>query len=188
MPVLESKLDARSETYRRNRADMLEMLATIDGLLKEVAEGGGQEAMDRLRSREKLPIRERISLALDRDSPFLEVSPLAAWYSNYNVGSGFIVGLGVISDVECLILGHDPSVRAGAFNPFNSKKLMRGLEIARENRVPYVQFVESAGADLRGDSEISYSTRAKISSVGRSVVIFQLMSSFKPSSNGVKPR
>ncbi|MEK7793921.1 MAG: carboxyl transferase domain-containing protein [Candidatus Hydrogenedentota bacterium] len=153
MPVLESKLDARSETYRRNRADMLEMLATIDGLLKEVAEGGGQEAMDRLRSREKLPIRERISLALDRDSPFLEVSPLAAWYSNYNVGSGFIVGLGVISDVECLILGHDPSVRAGAFNPFNSKKLMRGLEIARENRVPYVQFVESAGADLRGDSD-----------------------------------
>ncbi len=53
--------------------------------------------------------------------------------------------------VECLILGHDPSVRAGAFNQFNSKKLMRGLEIARENRLPYVQFVESAGADLRGE-------------------------------------
>ncbi|MCZ6863917.1 MAG: acyl-CoA carboxylase subunit beta, partial [Alphaproteobacteria bacterium] len=106
----------------------------------------------RLRSRNKMPIRERISFLVDRDSPFLEISPLAAWYSNYKVGSGFLVGIGVISDVECLILGHDPSVRAGAFNAFNSKKLMRGLQIARENRIPYVQLVESAGADLRGDS------------------------------------
>jgi len=153
MPVLGTKVDTRSEGYQQNRSDMLEMLDTIDKLLDEVAEGGGAEAVKRLRSREKLPIRERISHVLDRDSPFLEVSPLAAWKSNYNVGSGFIVGLGVINDVECLILGHDPSVRAGAFNPFNAKKLMRGLEISRENRIPYVQFVESAGADLRGETD-----------------------------------
>ena len=74
------------------------------------------------------------------------------WRSPYDIGSGFVVGIGVIEGVECVILGHDPSVRAGAFNPFNAKKLMRGLEIARENRMPYVQFVESAGADLRGAS------------------------------------
>ncbi len=153
MPVLESKVDSRSEAYQQNRSDMLEMLDTIAKLHEEVAEGGGAEAMNRLRSREKLPIRERISHVLDRDSPFLEISPLAAWCSNYNVGSGFIVGLGVINDVECLILGHDPSVRAGAFNPFNAKKLMRGLEISRDNRIPYVQFVESAGADLRGETD-----------------------------------
>ncbi len=153
MPVLDTKVDTRSEAYQQNRADMLEMLATIEELHEEVAQGGGEEAMNRLRSREKLPIRERISHVLDRDSPFLEISPLAAWKSNYNVGSGFIVGLGVINDVECLILGHDPSVRAGAFNPFNAKKLMRGLEISRENRIPYVQFVESAGADLRGEMD-----------------------------------
>jgi acetyl-CoA carboxylase carboxyltransferase component len=130
---------------------MLAKLDEINVLLEEVARGGGKEAMNRLRSRNKLPIRERISLALDRDSPFLEISPLAAWRSNFTVGSGFIVGIGVISDVECLILGHDPSVRAGAFNQFNGKKLMRGLQISRENRIPYVQFVESAGADLRGN-------------------------------------
>ena len=63
-----------------------------------------------------------------------------------------MVGIGVIEGVECVILGHDPSVRAGAFNAFNAKKLMRGLEISRINRMPYVQFVESAGADLRGDA------------------------------------
>ncbi len=153
MPVIESKLDTRSDTYKQNRSDMLEKLSVVDELLEEAAQGGGEEAITRLRSRDKMPIRERISLLLDRDSPFLEISPLAAWYSNYKVGSGFIVGIGVISGVECLILGHDPSVRAGAFNPFNAKKLMRGLQIARENRIPYVQLVESAGADLRGDGQ-----------------------------------
>ena len=151
MAVLESQLDVRSDGYGENRTGMLDMLAKLDELYEEAARGGGAEAMARLRSRDKMPLRERISLVLDRDSPFLEISPLAAWRSNYNVGSGFIVGIGVIEGTECLILGHDPSVRAGAFNQFNSKKLMRGLEIARDNRIPYVQFVESAGADLRGE-------------------------------------
>ena len=151
MAVLESRLDVRSDAYRENRARMLDALAQLDDLYAEAAQGGGEQAMARLRSRDKMPLRERISLVLDRDSPFLEISPLAAWRSNYAVGSGFIVGIGVIENTECVILGHDPSVRAGAFNQFNSKKLMRGLEIARENRLPYVQFVESAGADLRGE-------------------------------------
>ena len=150
MAVLTSSLDTRSEIYTENRDQMLEKLSYLDEQYAEAAKGGGKEAMDRLASRGKMPIRERIAWVLDRDSPFLEVSPLAAWRSHYAVGSGFVVGIGVIEDVECVILGHDPSVRAGAFNSFNSKKLMRGLEIARENRMPYVQFVESAGADLRG--------------------------------------
>lgn len=151
MSIISSKLDTRSEGFGRNRADMLESLEVIQGLLREVEQGGGEEALKRLRARGKLPIRERIGYVLDADSPFLEISPLAAWFSDFPVGSGFIVGIGVIADTECLILGHDPSVRAGAFNQFNAKKLMRGLEIARENRIPYIQFVESAGADLRGD-------------------------------------
>jgi acetyl-CoA carboxylase carboxyltransferase component len=151
MPVLESRLDARADSFRRNRADMLEMLGNMEDLLAEAARGGGEEATARLRSRGKMPIRERISHVLDRDSPFMEISPLAAWRSSVPVGSGFVVGIGVIENVECVILGHDPSVRAGAFNAFNAKKLMRGLEIARINRMPYVQFVESAGADLGGE-------------------------------------
>jgi len=151
MAQLESRLDTGSETFKKNRADMLEMLATLEELQQEAGKGGGAEAIERLRSRGKMPIRDRIALALDPDTPFLEVSPIAAWRSPYAVGSGFVVGIGVISGIECVILGHDPSVRAGAFNPFNSKKLMRGLELARDNRLPYVQFVESAGADLRGE-------------------------------------
>ena len=153
MPILESKLDLRSEDYQRNRGDMLEMIETMDGLLEEAGRGGGAEAIERLRSRGKMPIRERIAHVLDRDSPFLEISPLAGWRSNVPVGSGFVVGIGVIEGVECVILGHDPSVRAGAFNAFNSKKLMRGLELSRLNRLPYVQFVESAGGDLSGGGD-----------------------------------
>ncbi len=152
MPVLQSRLDTRSEQFVKNREDMLAKIAFLDGLYEEAARGGGEESMARLATRNKMPIRERIAHVLDPDSPFYEVSPLAAWRSDFVVGSGFVVGIGVIEGVECVILGHDPSVRAGAFNPFNSKKLMRGLEIARENRMPYVQFVESAGADLRGEA------------------------------------
>ena len=175
MAVLESRLDVRSDAYRENRARMLDALAQLDDLYAEAAQGGGEEAMARLRSRDKMPLRERISLVLDRDSPFLEISPLAAWRSNYAVGSGFIVGIGVIENTECVILGHDPSVRAGAFNQFNSKKLMRGLEIARENRLPYVQFVESAGADLRGEggrSEPEASIRREITHFAESGRLF----------------
>jgi len=150
MAVLQSQLDTRSAQFQQNKEEMSAKLEQLDELYAQAAEGGGAEAMERLAKRNKMPIRERIAWALDPDSPFLEISPLAAWRSNVAIGSGFVVGVGVIQGVECVILGHDPSVRAGAFNHFNSKKLMRGLEIARENRLPYVQFVESAGADLRG--------------------------------------
>tara|TARA_B100000749_G_scaffold280750_1_gene278411 strand:- start:2272 stop:3918 length:1647 start_codon:yes stop_codon:yes gene_type:complete len=150
MAVLQSQLDTRSEQFRQNKEEMTAKLEQMDELYAEAAQGGGAEALERLAKRNKMPIRERIAWALDPDSPFLEISPLAAWRSHVAIGSGFVVGVGVIEGVECVILGHDPSVRAGAFNHFNSKKLMRGLEVARENRLPYVQFVESAGADLRG--------------------------------------
>jgi acetyl-CoA carboxylase carboxyltransferase component len=151
MPILDSKLDTRDEIFQTNKAQMEETLVELQALFDEASRGGGAEAIERLAARGKMPIRERIAAVLDRDSPFLEISPLAAWRSPFAVGSGFVVGIGVIENVECVILGHDPSVRAGAFNAFNSKKLMRGLELARENRLPYVQFVESAGADLRGE-------------------------------------
>ncbi|MBA59596.1 MAG: acetyl-CoA carboxylase carboxyltransferase subunit [Gammaproteobacteria bacterium] len=152
MPILDSKLNKESDSFRKNKEATLEMTVALEELLEEASRGGGEEATARLRSRGKMPLRERISCLLDPDSPFLEISALAAWRSPFTIGSGFVVGIGVVENVECLILGHDPSVRAGAFNNFNMKKLMRGLEIARENRLPYIQFVESAGADLRGEA------------------------------------
>jgi acetyl-CoA carboxylase carboxyltransferase component len=148
-PPLSSAVDTGSESFTRNRADMLEQLDVIDTLLAEAEAGGGPERTERLRSRGKLPIRERIANVLDPDSPFLEISALAGYESDYTMGGGMVVGIGVIAGVECVIMGNDPTVLAGALTPYAGKKWMRAIEIARDNNMPYVSFVESAGADLR---------------------------------------
>jgi acetyl-CoA carboxylase carboxyltransferase component len=156
-PPLRSSLDVRSEAFGENRAAMLEKLAEIDRLLDEAEAGGGPYHHERLAKRGKLPVRERIALALDPDSAFLEISPLAAYNSSYTIGGGAVIGIGVIAGVECVLFANDPTVLGGALTPYVAKKWMRALEIARENRMPYVSFVESAGADLRMQS----ATRSK---------------------------
>jgi acetyl-CoA carboxylase carboxyltransferase component len=150
VPTLTSRLDLTSEQYVRNRQDMLESLAEVDAILERAAAGGGPVAMDRLRSRGKLPVRERVSLLLDRDSPFLELGPQVGHMTHYAEGGGAIVGIGVVSGTECVLVGNDPSVMGGAMTALSVKKIRRALEVARLNRLPYIQFVESAGGDLRG--------------------------------------
>ena len=147
--VLPSSVDPTSEAFLKNRADLLEQLAVIDELLDEAEAGGGPEATARLRSRGKLPVRERIANVLDPDSPFLEISPLAGYGTDYAVGGGMLAGIGVVAGTECVILANDPTVLGGALTPYAAKKWMRAIEIARQNRIPYLSFVESAGADLR---------------------------------------
>ncbi|MPY95653.1 MAG: acyl-CoA carboxylase subunit beta [Acidimicrobiia bacterium] len=151
---------------------MLEQLAEIDCLLDEAAAGGGPKSHARLAARGKLPIRERISLVLDPDTPFLEVSPLAAWHSDYAVGGGLVVGIGTVCGVECLVMGNDPSVLGGAITQFAGKKITRALQIARENRLPYIQFVESAGADLRGDPDPERTMRTQTTHFGETGRLF----------------
>ena len=148
-PPLPSSLDTTAEQFLMNRADMIEQLDVIDGLLDEADAGGGEKSMERLRSRGKLPIRERIANVLDPDSPFLEISALAGYDSDYAMGGGMVVGIGVIAGTECVIMGNDPTVLGGALTAYSAKKWARALEIARDNQIPYVSFVESAGADLR---------------------------------------
>src|ERR1035437_1578681 len=146
---LRSTLNKGSEQYQKNRTDMVEQLTIIDTLLDEAEAGGGAKAMDRMRSRGKLPVRERIALVLDPDSPFLEISALAGYDSDYAMGGGMIVGIGVIAGTECVVMANDPTVLGGALTAYSAKKWARALEIARDNQIPYVSFVESAGADLR---------------------------------------
>jgi len=148
-PPLVSSLKTASDEFQKNRADMLEQLGVIDDLLDQAEAGGGERAMERMRSRGKLPVRERIAQVLDPDSPFLEISALAGYDSDYTIGGGMVVGVGVIAGTECLIMANDPSVLGGALTLYSAKKWMRALEIARDNQIPYVSFVESAGADLR---------------------------------------
>ena len=170
--LLRTNLDTSSEQFRRNRDDMLEQIAELEELHHEAAAGGGERAMERLRSRGKLPVRERISAVLDQDSPFYEISSLAAYCSNYTVGGGLVMGIGVINGTECMIQGNDPSVLGGAITSFAGKKLMRAIQISRENRLPYVQFVESAGGDLRGDDDPERQMREQLDHFGESGRLF----------------
>ncbi|MGA8681072.1 MAG: carboxyl transferase domain-containing protein [Acidimicrobiales bacterium] len=154
MPVLESVIDTSSETYAANRAKSLELLAEHDEQLAIARAGGGARYRDRHRARGKLLVRERIELLLDRDSAFLELSPLAAYASDFQVGASCVTGIGIVSGVECVISGSDPTVRGGTTNPYTLRKSLRAHEIAMENRLPVIHLVESGGADLPTQADI----------------------------------
>ena len=151
---------------------MLEQLAVIAELQQEAASGGGAQATERLRSRGKMPVRERVLHLIDPDSPFYEISSVAGYCSNYDVGGGAVAGIGVVSGVECIIFGNDPTVLGGAMTAYSVKKLMRAIQISRENRLPYIQFVESAGGDLRGDDDPERQMREQLDHFGESGRMF----------------
>ena len=147
-PQLRTNLDTRSEDYQKNKAMMLEKLDFIDDLLDQAELGGGAYHHERLAKRGKMPIRERIMNVIDDDSPFLEISPFAGYGTDYTVGGGCVSGIGMVSGVECVIFGNDPSVKAGAMTVYVGEKWRRAIEISRENKIPLISFVESAGGDL----------------------------------------
>ena len=154
MPVLADHVDERSEAYQANRAHLLELIAEHDRQLALVNQGGGEKYIARHRQRGKLLCRERVELLVDADSPLLELSPLAAWGTDFPVGAGLFTGVGVVEGVECVIIANDPTVRGGTSTTATVKKNLRALEIARQNRLPVIDLVESGGADLPHQAEI----------------------------------
>ncbi|GLU47844.1 acyl-CoA carboxylase subunit beta [Nocardiopsis ansamitocini] len=154
MTVLRSTLDPTSGDYAANRTAMLDKLAALDTEHAKALAGGGEKYVRRHRGRGKLTARERIELLLDPDSPFLELSPLAAWGSDYPVGASVVTGVGVVEGVECVIVASDPTVRGGSSNPWTVKKTFRAMDIAAQNRLPLINLVESGGADLPSQKEI----------------------------------
>src|SRR6478736_3100736 len=154
VPVLTSHVDPDGETYRANRAAQLALLDELGKQLEQAIAGGGERYQQRHRDRGRLLVRERIELLVDPDSPFLELSALAAWGTGFTVGASIVTGIGVISGVECVIIAHDPTVRGGAMNPYSLRKTLRALEIARVNRLPVMNLVESGGADLPTQADL----------------------------------
>ena len=154
MTILRSTVDTSTAGYGEAYRNSLRQLAALDAELARSRAGGGPKYVERHRGRGKLLARERIELLLDRDSAFLELSPLAAWGSDYTVGASLVTGIGVVSGVECVITANDPTVRGGSSNPWTVRKAFRAHDIARENRLPLVNLVESGGADLPSQAEI----------------------------------
>jgi len=154
VPVLTSTVETSSDVFRINQESMRAALAGVNAQLALARAGGGERYVQRHRSRHKLLAHERIELLLDRDSPFLELCPLAGWGTPYAVGASLVAGIGVIEGTECMVWANDPTVRGGATNPFTMRKTSRLSDIAMENRLPTVSLVESGGADLPTQSEI----------------------------------
>ena len=154
MTVIESAVRRSDPEFVANQEAMLGLLATHQAQLAVASAGGGERYNARHHARGKLLVRERIDLLIDRDAPFLELSPLAAWGTGFTVGASIVTGIGVISGVECVVIGHDPTVRGGTMNPFTLQKNLRALEIARLNRLPVVNLVESGGADLPTQADL----------------------------------
>ena len=154
MSVIRSALNTADDAYLHNRKAQEENLLALREQLDLALAGGGERYQARHRERGRLLARERIELLLDPDVAFLELSTLAAWGSRFTVGASVVTGIGVVSNVECVIIAHDPTVKGGAMNPYSLKKTLRALEIARLNRLPVINLVESGGADLPTQSDL----------------------------------
>ena len=154
MTRLKSTLDPRADGYGEAAEAMSAKLAELATEHERSLAGGGANYVERHHARGKLTARERVELLLDPDAPFLELSPLAAWGSDFTVGASVVTGIGAVQGVECLIVANDPTVKGGTSNPWTLKKILRANQIAMQNRLPVISLVESGGADLPTQKEI----------------------------------
>ncbi|MBY6350382.1 acyl-CoA carboxylase subunit beta [Rhodococcoides corynebacterioides] len=154
MTALVSRLDVGGDGFAAAADTMRAKLGEVESEHAKALAGGGEKYVARHRARGKLTARERIELLVDEDSPFLELCPLAAWGSDFPVGASVVVGIGVVSGTECLVVANDPTVRGGSSNPWTLRKTLRANDIAMQNRLPVISLVESGGADLPTQKEV----------------------------------
>ncbi len=156
MTVLTTSLDQRSGAFRGNSSAMQDLVADLREKLAQIEEGGGEQARRRHLARGKLLPRERVRLLLDPGSPFLELSPLAAYgmYDGEVPAAGIITGIGRIMRRECVVVANDATVKGGTYFPITVKKHLRAQEIGGENRLPCLYLVDSGGAFLPAQDEV----------------------------------
>jgi acetyl-CoA carboxylase carboxyltransferase component len=153
---IESKIDVQSDGFRKNREEFFKVLDEYKSKLEQVRHGAPQMAVERHKERGKLLARERIDLLVDPNTPFLELSALAAWgeYDNQFPSAGIITGIGVIHGREALIIANDATVKGGTYIKETIKKHVRAQQIAIENHLPCVYMVDSGGIFLPEQSKV----------------------------------
>lgn len=156
MALLETHIDRHSAEFAANTAYFQQLLTELQARVQLVQQGGGEEAITRHRKRGKLLVRERIQLLCDPDTPFLELSPLAAWdmYNGEAPAAGIVTGIGLVEGQECVIVANDATVKGGTYYPLTVKKHLRAQEIAQENHLPCIYLVDSGGAFLPLQAEV----------------------------------
>src|SRR5512132_3005140 len=156
MSVLTSQVERESEVFSQRRERMEALVAEVRERTALVAQGGGEKALERHRSRGKLPARERVDRLLDPGSAFLELNALAAWglYEGQAPSAGMVTGIGVIEGRECVIVANDATVKGGTYFPLTVKKHLRAQEVAEQNGLPCIYLVDSGGAFLPLQDEV----------------------------------
>ena len=156
MDRLATDVAPASPAFRDNQARMTELVAELRARLAAARAGGGPAYLERHRAHGKLPVRERLDRLLDPGSPFLELSPLAAWgvYEDDAPGAGLVTGIGRVSGREAMIVANDATVKGGTYYPLTVKKHLRAQQVALENRLPCVYLVDSGGAFLPLQAEV----------------------------------
>jgi 3-methylcrotonyl-CoA carboxylase beta subunit len=156
MPVLTSHISPTSDEFRANHAHHSALAGQLHDIQTRTAEDRGAKALSLHRERGKLLVRERIEAILDPDTPFLELSPLAAYelYDNDSPGAGIVTGIGRVQGLECLIVANDPTVKGGTYYPLTVRKHVRAQAIAAENHLPCIYLVDSGGAFLPLQDEV----------------------------------
>jgi 3-methylcrotonyl-CoA carboxylase beta subunit len=156
MTVLKSSTGTSSTAFKSNAAAMAALVDELRARQAVAALGGDERARKRHTERGKLLPRERVERLVDPGSPFLELSPLAAYgmYEGDIHGAGIITGIGRVSGRECVIVCNDATIKGGTYYPVTVKKHLRAQEIARENRLPCIYLVDSGGANLPNQAEI----------------------------------
>ena len=153
MASIESTISPASETFQANRAGMLALLEQVRACERRSAATSAR-SRERFEQRGQLLPRDRVSLLLDPGSPFLEIASLAGLgmdkpeLDQSVPGGGIIGGIGWVSGVRVMVNASDSGIDAGALQPMGLDKALRMQELALENKLPYVQLVESAGANL----------------------------------------
>src|SRR5512133_3232759 len=155
MAVLESGVQ-RDELFERRHERMEALVAELRDRTAEIAQGGGEKATERHRSRGKLTARERIDRLVDPGAGFLERNALAAWdlYDGQAPSAGIVTGIGVVEGQECVIVANDATVKGGTYFPITVKKHLRAQEVAEQNDLPCIYLVDSGGAFLPLQDEV----------------------------------
>ena len=153
MANIESSISSSSDEFKANRAAMLALIERVRAF-EDRTRAKSTASRSRFEKRGQLLPRERLSLLLDSGTPFLELSTLAGLgldtpdLEKSVPGGGAIAGIGFVSGIRCMVLASDSGIDAGALQPMGLDKVLRVQELALENKLPYVQLVESAGANL----------------------------------------
>ncbi|MFQ5353097.1 MAG: carboxyl transferase domain-containing protein, partial [Candidatus Binatia bacterium] len=156
MKRFQSQVRPSSPEFRENASRMRQLAEELRGRLSTASGGGSDQARELHRGRGKLLPRERVERLLDPGTPFLELSPLAAYglYDDQAPGAGIITGIGTVSGRKTVVIANDATVKGGTYFPMTVKKHLRAQEIATQSRLPCVYLVDSGGAFLPLQDEV----------------------------------